>query len=179
VLRHWVNGIEYSFGDNRQTIKLNIVTCHEEWIENRPRSEKKTVHKTTAYSWISGEKLNAKNVFSRCNEMARQRWCVESHFNVEKNNGYRYSHCFSYCWKAMMGFHYLMKIAHFINTLVSNSLLISDYVLAEGVQGFIKKVWERVINCGVEIKNPPKRRGRPVAVGCIDFRLLCLANSKK
>ncbi len=36
---------------------------------------------------------------------------------VEKHQGYQYEHCFSYDWKVMCGYHYLMRLGHALNVL--------------------------------------------------------------
>ena len=77
----------------------------------------------------------------------------------------------------MMGFHYLMKIAHFMNTILVHSQGMAELVLAEGVKGLIKKVWATIINCGVGKAIPPKkRRGRPISNGKPDYMSLRLAD---
>lgn len=37
----------------------------------------------------------------------------------------------------MEGFHYLMKIGHFVNAMAMNSEIIIDRVLKRGIRGFI------------------------------------------
>ena len=171
---NWANGIEYIYGKNNHKISLNLVTCHEFWEEAKPRSGGVPEKKDTCYAWLSNEKLTAGNVFTRCNNIGRARWWIESSFNVEKNQGYYYGHCFSYDWDAMMGFHYLMKLAHFINVLLTHNENLIEYVVLEGYKGLIKKLWDIVIQRGVKKDIVcPKRRGRPKEIGAIDYLLLC------
>ena len=173
----WANDIEYTYGGNNKKLRLNLVTCHEKWIEDKPRSGGVPVKMKTTYAWLSGKKLNDRNVFERCTRIGRARWWAESCFYIEKNQGYSYSHCFSYNWGAMMGFHYLMKIAHFINIITAHCKSIAEYVVAEGIQGFIKKIWEIAVVRGViRVIHPPKGRGRPPAAGIPDYLSLCLDN---
>ena len=70
--------------------------------------------------------------------VAHYRWRIENNILVEKHQGYSYEHCLSYNWNAMKGYHYLMKIGHFINVLVVNSELLIEQVRRRGVQRFIE-----------------------------------------
>jgi hypothetical protein len=140
----WVNGIEYIYGDNHRRLSLNVVECVEEWEEKLKRSGGKPERKSTSYAWLSSFHVSNLNVFTICSLIARRRWCIENHFRVLKHNGYSYSHCFSYNWNAMKGFHALMKIGHFINTLVVSSSIVANYVKALGVSGFIKKAFAQL-----------------------------------
>lgn len=169
----WANGIEYQYGNNNHTLKLNLVTCHEQWEEAKTRSGRQPEKKSTHYAWLSSEILKFSNVFARCNNIGRARWWIESSFHVEKHQGYYFGHCFSYDWDAMMGYHHLMKLAHFINILITHSKNFSKYVALEGYQGLNEKLWSTILQHGV-VNNvrPPKRRGRPKAVGTIDYLLL-------
>ncbi|MBC8035387.1 MAG: transposase family protein [Chitinophagaceae bacterium] len=138
----WANDIEYEYGLKRnQTEIIHVVICFERWEENHSRSTKEIETKDTRYAWISSKKLSEKNVFKRCTTMARYRWKIENNFLIEKHEGYFFEHCYSYNWQAMKGFHYLMKIGHFLNALVINSEIIADYVDESGIRGFIKKLF--------------------------------------
>jgi len=81
--------------------------------------------------------LNRRNVFMRCTTMARYRWKIESNFLIEKHEGYSFEHVYSYNWQAMKGFHYLMKIGHFMNVMAVNSELLAEYVDEKGIRGFV------------------------------------------
>lgn len=72
--------------------------------------------------------------------MARYRWKIENNFLIEKHEGYNYEHCYSYDWQAMKGFHYLMKVGHFINAMAINSELLLEYVDESGIRGFISSL---------------------------------------
>jgi len=135
----WVNDIEY--GSIKKPKMANIVFCIETWIENNERSSKKPEEKTTQYAWISSREITESNVFKRCTEIARKRWRIENNFHVEKHDGYEYEHCYSYNWKAMKGFHYLMKIARFVNSLVINSEIVATHVSESGISAFFQKLW--------------------------------------
>ncbi|OPZ90870.1 MAG: hypothetical protein BWY74_02171 [Firmicutes bacterium ADurb.Bin419] len=93
--------------------------------------------KETRYAWISSKPITEKNVFNRCTKIARYRWKIENNILVEKHQGYWLEHCYSYTWNAMEGFHYLMKIGHFINAMAMNSEILIERLLKRGIRGFI------------------------------------------
>jgi hypothetical protein len=139
---NWSNEIEYTYGGNNKKLRLNVVTCKEEWIEAHPRSGGKPETKVCEFAWLTSSAVTARNVLGLCNGIARKRWRIENHFNVEKHQGYHYSHCYSYNWNAMKGFHSLMKFGHFINTLIHGSAITYEYIIALGARWFTKKVWD-------------------------------------
>ena len=110
---YWSNELEYTYGKNHKRLKLKLVTCKETWIEEHPRSGGKPKTNTTEYAWLSSKRITKDNVFELCTIIARSRWCIENSFLVLKHQGYNYSHCYSYNWNAMKGFHYLMKFGRF------------------------------------------------------------------
>ena len=135
----WANWIEYEYmaGDVKKKEVLNVVICYESWKENHSRSTGVVEEKEIRYAWLSSRELNHKNVFYRCTKIGRFRWKIENNILVEKHQGYQYEHCLSYSWGAMKGFHYLMKIGHFMNVLALNSKLLIDKVRELGIRGFI------------------------------------------
>lgn len=138
----WANDVDYDFVMTRQNTEVvHVVICNESWQENHSRSTKNIEDKETRYVWISSKKLSPKNVFMRCTKMARYRWRIENNFLIEKHEGYFFEHCYSYNWEAMKGFHYLMKIGHFLNVLVINSEIVANYVDESGIRGFIAKLY--------------------------------------
>lgn len=138
----WANDIEYDFVTKRQYTEIvHVVICFESWEEMHSRSTKTIETKETRYAWISSKKLSEKNVFMRCTKMARYRWKIENNFLIEKHEGYFFEHCYSYNWQAMKGFHYLMKIGHFLNALVINSEIIIEFVDESGIRGFIENLY--------------------------------------
>jgi len=143
----WSNGIEYIYGANRKKLILNVVTCKETWVEAHTRSGGIPEEKNTEYAWLSSNDVNVKNVERLCS-IGRSRWCIEIGFLVEKHHGYNYSHCYSYDWSTMKGFHVLMKYGIFINTLLMRSQSLCDFVTPCGNRGFIMKVWDVLRNCG-------------------------------
>ena len=131
----WANDIEYEFGTKRRyTEIINVVICYESWSENHSKSTKIIEEKETRYAWISSRNLSKSNVFKRCTKMGRYRWKIENNFLIEKHEGYYFEHCYSYNWQAMKGFHYLMKIGHFLNALVINSEIIASFVDESGIR---------------------------------------------
>jgi hypothetical protein len=141
----WINDIDYRYGDNnRHRQKLHVVVCEETWDEVDPSSGE-IVTKATRHEWISGKPLNERNVHERCNLGARHRWSgIEASFNVEKHQGYQYEHLFSQDWKAMKGYHYLMRLGHLFNVLAQYAGSLAEMVRVHGVQGLIKFVVETI-----------------------------------
>jgi len=136
----WSNGIEYCYGANHKKIMVNVMTCVEHWHEEHPAKGGRPEDKITEYAWVSSFKITKSNAFD-LGMLGRRRWRIENHFKTLKYDGYRFMHCFSYNWNAMKGYHYTMKIASFINVLISSCETMQDYVQAEGKKGVIKKVW--------------------------------------
>lgn len=89
-------------------------------------------------AWISSRVLSRDNLHERCNLGARHRWAIESNILVEKRHGYQYEHCFSYHWKAMKGYHYLMRLGHMINVLAQNTARLAAIVRSRGMRGLIE-----------------------------------------
>jgi hypothetical protein len=134
----WVNNIVYYYGPNeRKQQVFHMVICTEEW-EEVARDSTEIVSKTSRHVWISDKPFCKTNVHNRCNLCARHRWGIESGILVEKRHGYQYEHAFSYNWSAMKGFHYLMRLGHFINILTAYSECLVKMVREFGVGGFIK-----------------------------------------
>jgi hypothetical protein len=151
----WANDIEYEYIDDKnkhRTEFLNVVICNETWKENQSRTTGKIVENNTRYAWISSIKLNAKNVFYRCSKLGRYRWLIENNILTEKHQGYDYEHCYSYTWNALEGFHYLMKIARFLNVLALNSTLLIEKVRQLGIRGFIKNLKLACSGCVLDLK---------------------------
>jgi len=135
----WANNIEYEYGEKRsKTVVVHVVICYETWQEERRNSSRMAQTKETRYAWISSRPLTEKNIFTRCTRLARYRWKIENNILVEKHQGYEFEHCYSYTWNAMEGFHYLMKIGHFINVMAMNSEILNKIVLRSGIRRFIK-----------------------------------------
>jgi hypothetical protein len=140
----WANEIEYDYRDSKNVLhrlKIHVVICDESWTEDHSRSTGKTEECSTRYAWLSSTPLNQSNVFDRCTKMGRYRWNIENNILTEKHQGYSYEHCYSYTWKVMEGYHYLMKIGHFLNVMAANSELLNKQVKELGIQGFFQKIW--------------------------------------
>lgn len=138
----WANDIEYCFGSNgKKTEILHVVECIETWAEIQ-RGGTRLVEKSGRHLWVSSEPLTKLNLHERCNLGARSRWSIETGFLVEKHHGYRYEHCFSYEWKVMKGYHYLMQLGHLFNTLARYSERLAGIVKDTGIRGLIRFVRE-------------------------------------
>jgi hypothetical protein len=135
---HWVNDIEYS-GSRNRSLKIHMVVCEESW-EELDAETGKPVSKQARHVWLSDKPLSKENVHGRCNLAARHRWGIETGILVEKRCGYHYEHCFAYSWKAMKGYHYLMRIAHLLNVLAQHSANLVKLVAELGAQGLIRFV---------------------------------------
>jgi len=141
----WVNDIEYEYGPNgRKKQIIHMVICEETW-EEVAKDSAEIVRKTSRHVWISDKPFSKENVHKRCNLCARHRWGIESGILIEKRHGYGYEHAFSYNWNAMKGYHYLMRLAHFINILAIYSESLIGLVREFGVRGFIRFVWETLV----------------------------------
>lgn len=137
----WVNGIEYRWGPNeRKRQILHPVICEENWEEIDDTG--KPTQKSSRHAWISSEPLSRGNVHERCNLGARHRWAIESSILVEKHHGYRYEHCFSQNWEAMRGYHFLMRLGHFINVLAQHTARLAQIICRLGVRGWIQFILE-------------------------------------
>jgi len=134
----WINGIEYSYGENgRKRQMVNLVVCEERW-EEVAKDSAQIVSKASRHAWISGKLLNKWNLHERCNLAARHRWNIESGILIEKHHGYHYEHLFSYNWNAMKGYHYLMRIGHLINILALYSERLAKTIRVLTMSGFIR-----------------------------------------
>jgi len=134
----WVNYIEYYYGPNEKKKQIiHMVICNETW-EEVDRDCAEIITKKSRHAWISDKPLSRENLHKRCNLGARHRWGIESCILVEKRHGYQYEHVFSYNWNAMRGYHYLMRLGHFINVLATYSECFSKMVREFNVRGFIK-----------------------------------------
>lgn len=140
----WVNDIEYYYGPNQRKKQiLHVVVCEENW-EEVARDCAEVVTKKSRHAWISSKPLCRQNLHERCNLGARHRWGIESGILVEKRHGYQYEHVFSYNWKAMKGYHYLMRLGHLINVLAIYSERLVKIVRELGVRGFIRFICDTI-----------------------------------
>lgn len=165
----WVNNIDYRYtcAETKRKMKqlVHVVICEESWEEIAPGSTEK-VTKTSRHVWISEKPLDKRSVHDRCNLGARHRWGIESSILVEKHQGYEYEHCFSYNWKAMCGYHYLMRLGHALNVLARHSYALANYVRDLGVRGLIALVKETIANPWIDAETL-----RKIATGTCQIRL--------
>ena len=124
------------------------------------------VTKTSRHVWISAEPLHKRTVHERCNLGARHRWGIESGILVEKHQGYEYEHCFSYDWKVMCGYHYLMRLGHALNVLARYSYALAKYVRDLGVRGLIAFVRNTIASPWIDAEDL-----RKIAAGPCQLRL--------
>ncbi len=140
----WINGIQYFYGDQgRRSQTLHMAVCWETWQEVDANTAA-IAAKSSRFVWISSEPLSRENIHERCNLGARHRWGIENNFLVEKRQGYQYEHCFSHSWNAMRGYHFLMCLAHLMNTLALHTARLARLVARRGVRGTIQFVRETI-----------------------------------
>lgn len=132
----WVNGISYEFG--HRSLPVHVVVCDEYWQEVNDKGE--IIERQSRHAWLSSRPLHAANVHERCNLGARFRWGIEACILVEKHQGYYYEHSFSLNWNAMKGCHYLMRLAHMMNTLALFSVALEQTIRELGKRGFFALV---------------------------------------
>ena len=141
----WVNDIPYTYENGpRQPETLHVVVCEESWEDVDPETCE-IVTKESRHAWLSSEPLLVANLHDRCNLCGRHRWEIENCILVEKHHGYQYEHCFAHDWKAMKGYHYLMRIGHFFNMLVQLSEKLASMVRSMTAQGFISFIRETLV----------------------------------
>ena len=161
----WVNSIRYAFGANdKNQLDLHVVVCHEQWEAVDP-STAHIITQTNQHAWLSSRPISRLNVHTRCNLGARYRWGIEGAFLVEKHQGYSYEHAFAKNWNAMKGYHYLMRLAHLINTLARFSKDLAKLFGELGVQAtfaFIRNTlsgpWLNVHELELRIAQPFRLR---------------------
>jgi len=138
----WVNDIEYEFKLDgvKQICTLHSVVCEEQWEEVNKHGN--VITKSSRQAWLSSRPLNQRNVHERCNLGARHRWGIEAGFLVEKRQGYSYEHAFALNWNAMKGYHFLMRLAHLLNTLLRFSRTMGSFFRQYGVRGTLNFIRE-------------------------------------
>lgn len=139
----WVNDIDYRYRcpktGKEKKIPVHVAFCSECWEEIATGSTE-VVTKTARHVWISSQPLDARTMHERCNLGGRHRWGIEEGILVEKHQGYVYEHCFSYDWKVMCGYHYLMRIGHALNVLARYTHALGKHIRELGVRGLIALV---------------------------------------
>lgn len=158
---HWINDIDYRYGEGeKKRQRVHVVVCEESWEEYDEKVGGE-VRKTARHVWLSGEPLSAHNVHARCNLGARYRWGIEEGILVEKHHGYHYEHCFSENWNAMRCYHYLMRLGHLINILVWYSTAVRGAVRTLGVRGVLRLVWTTLVGPWLDAQAARERFRRP------------------
>lgn len=143
----WANDIVYDWTDSdghKHRTKIHVVVCYETWEQKNRNGEIVTKHST--WAWVSDKPITAKNVVKRCNLIGRSRWGIESNIDNEKNHGYNFEHVFSNDWKAMQGWHALMRLAHVLNTITLHTVDLWDVVMVRGISGTLKFLKEPLRN---------------------------------
>jgi hypothetical protein len=157
----WVTEIRYEYGPNaKKFLDIHVVVCREQWEEVDPDTCQ-IVTKESKHAWISSRPLNRLNVHTRCNLGARYRWGIEGAFLVEKHQGYSYEHAFAKQWNAMKGYHYLMRLAHLLNTLARFSKELAELFSTFGVQAAIGFIRNTLTGPWLDPKEIAQRLGRP------------------
>jgi hypothetical protein len=141
---HWVNAIGYAYGEHaKRCIEVHVVTCCEDWEGVDPQTLA-IMTKKSRHVLLSSRPLSRLNVHTRCNLGARYCWGIEGAFLgiegaflVEKHQGYAYKHVFAQQWNAMKGYHFLMRLAHLINTVARFSKELAGLFAQLGVQAAI------------------------------------------
>ena len=142
----WINDIHYYYGNNRKKmVCFHVVVCHESWEELDPQKAQ-IIQKHSKHAWISSEPITLQNLHVRCNLMGRRRWAIETSMLIEKKQGYCYEHLLSHNFNAMVGFHYIMRIAHMINMISLLSKEVAKKVKQMGVSEFFNFVRETCAN---------------------------------
>jgi len=162
----WVNDIEYTYDKGpRRPETLHVVVDEETWEEVDPKTGE-IVTRESRHAWISSEPIHAENLHQRCNLCGRHRWDIENAILVEKRHGYEYEHCFAHDWNATKGYHFLMRIGHFLNVLVQLSEKLAPIVRSMTVSGFISFVRDTVVGPWL---SPARVTARLAA--CLQLRL--------
>jgi hypothetical protein len=138
---YWVNDIDYGYDNDKKHLPVHVVICEEHWQEVDPESAE-IVDKNARHVWISSRPLRWDCLHERCNLGARHRWGIEISMLVEKRQGYHYEHAFSYQWKAMKGFHLLMRLAHLLNAIAQYTQRVAKQMRTLGVNAFLTFVRE-------------------------------------
>ena len=161
----WVNQIDYEYGSGRFKRRRNVhvVVCEESWEVIDDETVQKAM-RTSRHAWLSSKPLHQDNMHERCNLGALHRWAIESGFLVEKRHGYNYKHCYSINWKAMKGYHYLMRLAHTLNLIAHYSSALIKSVRSLGVRGFIEFLRESLALCRLDAISVHQRLEAPFQV---------------
>lgn len=139
---YWENDINYGY---EWQLNINLVACFEEYESvNQKTGEVETRY--SEHAWISSVAATIDNVHELLNLGARKQGLIEDSINTEKNRGYHYKHAFSYDWNAMQGFHYLMRLAHAINSISEFTKKLKKYIKELGCSATLKMIKDTLFN---------------------------------
>jgi hypothetical protein len=157
----WVNAIRYEYGPNaKKAIDIHVVVCREQWEEVDPETWQ-IVTKESKHVWISSRPFSRLNMHTRWNLGARYRWGIEGAFLVEKHQGYSYEHAFAKQWNAMKGYHYLLRLAHLLNTLARFCEELAAVFSTFGVQAAIGFILSTLTGPWLDPEQIAQRMRRP------------------
>jgi len=164
---HWVNEIEYFYGENeKKHVTVHLAVCKESWKEVDEKA--RLVECSGKNVWLSDLSFDKKAVHERCNLGGRGRWGIEESIQEEKCRGYNYQHCYAFDWNAMRGYHYLMRIANILNELAAFCTHLVEAFKERGLEGFIEFVRTTLSGVWLELEELRDRLRRP-----FQLRLIC------
>ena len=123
----WINDVD--FGDRT----TNAFECLEETAEGNKH-----------FVWLTGFRIDAKNVEELSEQGGRQRWTIENEgFNTQKNGGYGLEHTFSENNLALKNFYLLMQIGHIFNQLMEKGSLLRKRIRVTmgSLKVFSQRLW--------------------------------------
>ena len=123
----WINDVD--FGDRT----ANVFECLEETAEGNKH-----------FIWLTGFRIDAKNVEELSERGGRQRWKIENEgFNTQKNGGYGLEHAFSENHVALKNFYLLMQIGHIFNQWMEKGSLLRERIRATmgSLKVFSQRLW--------------------------------------
>ncbi len=162
----WANDIEHEVWNSkgRRRFVFHVVVCEERWRERRADGTEE--EKTARHAWVSGKRLDAKNVHKRCNLAARHRWDIEEEISAEKHQEHM-THAFSLTWQAIKNWYYLMLIGTLIQTLALYSVHLWRWVLERGVRGTKQFLWESYTGAWLDLGRLRRSLERPAQLRLI------------
>lgn len=139
---YWENNVTYGY---EWQLKINLLACLEIY-EDVDKKTGDIIHCASEKYWISSIPASASNIHELLNLGARKKGLIEDNFNTEKNRGYHYKHAFAYHWRAMQGFHLLMRLAHAINAISQFTKTIKNAIKNVGCGAILKLIKETLFN---------------------------------
>ena len=138
-ISRWINEIDY------QGRKLNAL----ELAELKTKSGKQKFFCAWLTNWIVTKDNVEALAFA-----GRNRWLIESGFNVQKNGGYRLEHAFSTHNTAQKNFYLLLQMGHNIDQLAEKGSLLQEAVrqIAGGLRNFSERLWALMTETLIDVK---------------------------